>query len=409
MERSLVSRQPIFQADMTELGYELLFRDSYVNRASFSNGDQATAEVIVNAFMEIGLDGLVGKRLAFINFDRDLIIGNHCKCLPHDRVVLELLETVEPDPALIERLQSLRGAGYKIALDDFVCTASTSALLKVANFVKFDIPSDDWSSLEQSIAIARKHPVRLIAEKVETLEQFERSKALGFDYFQGYFFCRPQIVEGRRLATNRIAMINLMAKLLNPDVEIKELETAISHDVALTYKLLRYINSAMYGLRTPVKSIGHALTLIGLQKTKAWASLILLSNIKDKPQDLTITGTVRARMCEQLANAGGMAGGDRFFLVGLLSVLDAMLDQPMEQIVPSLPLERDIVDALLHQAGSLGALLRCVVEYEKRNWKDSKAAVQFDEHVIQAAYRDSVKWSLSTLSSLSATVTPARR
>ena len=150
MERFLVSRQPIFRADMTELGYELLFRNSEENRASFCDGDQATAEVIVTAFMELGLDEIVGKHLAFINFDRDLIVGNYCECLPADRVVIELLETIKPDAAVMTKLQTLRASGYRTALDDFVVTEST-AMLEVANFVKFDIAENDWDTLERSI------------------------------------------------------------------------------------------------------------------------------------------------------------------------------------------------------------------------------------------------------------------
>ncbi len=401
MERFLVSRQPIFRADMTELGYELLFRNSDENRASFTDGDQATAEVIVNTFMEIGLDVVVGKHLAFINFDRDLIMGNYCKCLPKDRVVLELLETVIPDAPLMKKLEGLRAGGYRIALDDFVCTEG-NPLWDVANFVKFDLVANDWSSLEQSIAIARRHPVRLIAEKVETREQFDRCNALGFDYFQGYFFCLPQVIQGRRLPVSRMASIHLITKLNNPEVDIKELEQAISQDVSLTYKLLRYINSAMFSLRTPVNSIGHAVRMIGQQKIRTWASLIVLSSFDDKSRDIVVTGTVRAKMCQQLATTAGVATPDKLFLVGLLSVLDAMLDQPMEQILPSLPLERDILDALLYQKGNLGAVLRCILEYEKRNWADAQTAGKVSEETLREMYREALKWSLGTLTGLSA-------
>src|SRR5262245_61894579 len=289
MERFLVSRQPIFRTDMAELGYELLFRNSEENRASFSDGDQATAEVIVNTFMEIGLDEMVGNHLAFINFDRDLIMGNYWKSLPPERVVLELLETIKPDPSLIKKLQEARSAGYRVALDDFVCTG-TDVLLELAHYVKFDLVANDWSLLERSIAIARNYPVKLIAEKVETREQFVSCKALGFDYFQGYFFCRPQFIEGRRLPVSRMASIHLITKLNNPEVDIKELEQAISQDVSLTYKLLRYINSAMYALRHPVNSIGHAITMIGQEKIRTWSSLILLSSFDDKSRSIVVTG-----------------------------------------------------------------------------------------------------------------------
>jgi c-di-GMP phosphodiesterase len=400
MERFLVSRQPIFCTDMSEVGYELLFRNSDENRAAFSDGDQATAEVIVNTFMEIGLDEMVGNHLAFINFDRDLIMGNYWKSLPRERVVLELLETIRPDSPLIKKLQDVRSAGYRIALDDFVCI-ETNALLHLANFVKFDLVANDWSLLERSIAITRTFPVKLIAEKVETREQFVSCKALGFDYFQGYFFCRPQFIEGRRLPVSRMASIHLITKLNNPEVDVRELEQAISQDVSLTYKLLRYINSAMYSFRQPINSIGHAIAMIGQEKIRTWASLILLSSFDDKSRSIVVTGTIRAEMCRRLARAAGGLAPDKLFLVGLLSVLDGMLDQPMEQILPSLPLEREIMDALLCYKGSLGAVLQCVLMYEKHNWADAQTAANIDEATLRQAYRESLKWSLGTLNGLS--------
>ncbi len=401
MERFLVSRQPIFRADMSELGYELLFRNSSENRAEFSDGDQATAAVIVNAFMEIGLDEIVGHNLAFINFDRDLIMGDYLKSLPQDRVVLEVLETIKPDVALIKKLQDLRRSGYSIAFDDFVC-AEAKALLDVANFVKFDLVKNDWASLERSIATVKKYPVKLIAEKVETREQFVSCKALGFDYFQGYFFCRPQFIEGRRLPVSRMAGIHLLMKVNNSEADVKELALAISQDVSLTYKLLRYINSAGLSLPNPVTSVGHAVAMVGKEKIRTWASLILLSSFDDKSRNIVVTGSVRARMCQHLATATGVTKPEQLFLVGLLSVLDAMLDQPMEQIIQALPLDREIVDALLYQKGNLGAVLRCVLEYEKRNWAGAQAAGNISADALREAYRESLKWALGTLNGFSA-------
>jgi EAL and modified HD-GYP domain-containing signal transduction protein len=400
MERVLVSRQPIYNANMGELGYELLFRNGTEDRASFTDGDHATANVIVNTFMDIGLDEVVGRHLAFINFDRNLITGNYCECLPPDRVVLEVLETVEPDDELIEKLRQLRALGYRIALDDFVCIEATS-LLEVAHFVKFEVMGNDWEQLEHFVLEARKYPVKLIAEKVETLEQFERCKALGFEYFQGYFFSRPQLMQGRRVPVNRLAAVRLIVKLNTPDVDVKGLQDAISEDPSLTYKLLSYINSAMYSLTRKITSIGHAVMLVGLHKIKAWASLIVLASVDDKSRDLVMTGAIRARMCEHLANAVGLPKPERSFLVGLLSVLDALLDQPIADVVHSLPLEQDVVDAIVNHEGSLGSVLRCALEYEKRNWPEAQAAVNLNEETILEAYQKSLAWSLSTLNSFS--------
>ncbi len=401
MERVLVSRQPIYRADMAELGYELLFRDSETENASCSDGDQATAEVILKTCMDIGLDALVGQSTAFINFDRNLILGNYCECLPRDRVVLELVEAVKPDAALLARLKALRAAGYRLALDNFLVTDLSSALLELASFVKIDLLANDWSAVKQALAAVRKHSPKLIAKKVETREQFSTCKVLGFDYFQGYFFCRPQLVEGRRLPVTRLATVRLITKLNNPDIEVKELEQAIGQDVSLSYKLLRYINSAACSLSRPVNSIGHAIVLLGQQQIRTWASLILFSKFDDKPRDIGVTGAVRGKMCEYLAPALGFQRPDKLFVVGLLSVLDALLNQPLDQILPTLPLEADIVDALLYRSGRLGSALECVLEYEKHNWREAQAAVNIKEDLIRDAYRKAVGWSLSTLNGFS--------
>jgi EAL and modified HD-GYP domain-containing signal transduction protein len=405
MERVLVSRQPIYRADRTELGYELLFRDSDEDRAFFADGDQATAEVIVNALMEIGLDEIVGEYPAFINFDRNLILGNYCQFLPKERVVLEVLETIKPDAPLVKKLSELRDLHYRIALDDFVCNESLFPLLELANFVKFDLKVTDWASLEKSVDVVRKYPVELIAEKVETQEEFERCKALGFNYYQGYFFSRPQLIEGRRPPVNRSAAVGLIIKLNNPNLDLKELEDAISQDVSLSYKLLRYINSASFSLRREVGTIGHAIKMLGNEKIRTWASLILFSSFVDKLRDIVITGTVRARMCEHLCNSMKIDKPQRAFLVGLLSVLDTILERPMEEVIKPLPLDKDIVDALLYQKGQLGSVLRCVLEYEKRNWREAQAAVSLTEDVIDQAYRQSMNWSLTTLNGVSAAKT----
>ncbi len=401
MERVLIGRQPIYRADLSELGYELLFRDSENDFASFSDSDQATAKVILNTFMEIGLDELVGHHLAFINFDRNLILGNYCECLPRERVILEILETIQPDAALVKKLHDLRAMGYRIALDDFVCCDPYNTLLVVADFVKFDVLAMEGASLETSVKAVRRYPVQLIAEKVENDQQFKRCNELGFDYFQGYFFGRPQLMEGRRVPVSRMATIRLITELNNPDVELNDLELAISQDVSLSYKLLRFINSANFCLQRTVTSMRHAITLLGQDHIRRWASLILFSTFEEKSREIIVTGAVRARMCEHLGKVLGLPNPDRLFLVGLFSVLESILSQPTALILASLPLDSEIVQALLDQGGKLGAVLRCVVEYERRNWDTARAALTVDQEIIDEAYRKSVGWALSTLKGFS--------
>jgi c-di-GMP phosphodiesterase len=264
MERVLVSRQPIYRADNSLRGYELLFRESDVALACFTDGARATAQVLVNTLMEIGMDELVGRLPAFINFERTLLMGNYCESLPPERVVLEILESVEPDEMLLKRLKQLRNGGYHIALDDFLCTEPFSPFLEFADFVKMDLSTTDWASIERTVKAMQKYPVELIAEKVETREQFQHCKDLGFDFFQGFFFCRPQNISGRPLPVNRLAAVRLLTQLNKSDIQIDELEDTIGQNVALSYKLMRYINSAMCGLGRQVDSIRHATVLVGL-------------------------------------------------------------------------------------------------------------------------------------------------
>src|SRR5437660_1473264 len=390
MERVLVGRQPIFHADMNVLGYELLFRDDETNRASFSDEDQATAEVILNTFTEIGLERVVGQQLAFINFGRNFIMGGYCEAIPQRRAVIEILESVEPEPKLLEKLKRLRLNGYRIALDDFICAEQFYPLLDVADFVKLDVLATPWPEVERSVPVLMSRPVQLIAEKVQTCEQFEGCKSIGFDYFQGYFFCRPQVIVSRRMPVNRLATLRLLTKLNNPETKVKELGEVIGQDVSLSYKLLRYVNSAVCGLQREVGSIAHAAMLVGLQKLRVWASLILFSRFDDKPRDLIITGLVRARMCEKICESLKMKGTELCFLLGLFSVLDAILDQPMGDVVHSLPLSPDAVQALLRYEGPLGSVLRTVIAYEQQDW-DNVDCRGMDQETIRRTYAQALE------------------
>jgi EAL and modified HD-GYP domain-containing signal transduction protein len=400
MERVLVSRQPIFRTDMAVMGYELLFRDSDTESASISDGARATAQVINNSLMEIGMDELVGQHPAFVNFERTMLMGNYCESLPRERMVIEILESVTPDDAVMRRLRELRSKGYRIALDDFIFTRPISPLVEVANFVKLDVMASGWPAIEEAVAVLREYPLRLIAEKVETREDFERAKALGIDHFQGYFFCKPQNIKRQRLPVNRMAAIHLLTQLNKPDVRMDELEAVIGQNVSLSYKLLRYINSAMCGLQRQVESIRHATVLVGLERMRTWASLIVFSSFEEASKDVLVTGAVRARMCEQVANLRRFAQPERFFLVGLFSVLDAILDRPLDQVLPSLSLSKDISDALLEHKAQLGSVLNGVKAYERRDWPTAEASLGLGEDAIQQAYQSSMAWSMRTLSGL---------
>jgi EAL and modified HD-GYP domain-containing signal transduction protein len=239
----------------------------------------------------------------------------------------------------------------------------------------------------------------LLAEKVETQEEFKFCKELGFDYFQGYFFCKPEIIRGQRTPANRLTILQLLARLQDPEVDMRELETLISRDVALSYKLLRLINSPFYGLPRKVDSLRQALSLLGTRFITTWVSLLILSGIDDKPHELVVTAMVRAKMCELLGKALGRASTETFFTAGLFSALEALMDSPMEEVLKALPLSDDLVGTLLRHEGMFGAALHCVLAYERGEWQEA-ICPGLDTAAITAAYLQAITWTAETTATL---------
>jgi c-di-GMP phosphodiesterase len=400
MERVLLSRQPIYQKDLTLLGYELLFRDDDAERASFRDGDEATAQVVVNTLMELGLEEMVEERLAFINVSRNFVLSDFCESLPPDRVVLELLKPPEVDTVFLKRLGQLRSMGYRFAVDEFALAPKWAPLLEKAFLVKFDVMKGDWNRIRRGLSVIEDFPVKLVAERVESKDQFDFCQKSGFDYFQGYFFCRPEVIRSARLPSNRLMTLRLIAKLNNPDLTINELEEGIREDLSLSYKLLRYVGSAACAVRGQIQSIRHAAVLMGIDRLRIWASLILFSGIEENVQDLTATAVIRARMCEELAAQLKLPQADRFFLVGLFSMLDTMLNRPLPDVLKSLQLAPDIVAGIVHHEGDFGAVLKCVLAYERRDW-DGVHCKNLDQETVRNAYVKAMAWAIRSLNGFS--------
>ena len=342
-----VGRQPIYTQQLEVFAYELLFRSGELQHAGVTDGNQATAHVLVNTFLELGLDTLVGAKRAFVNLTRDFLLQDYSLVFPADRVVLEVLEDVEVDDDVLAALRHLSAQGYIIALDDFFYQEHLRPLVELADIIKIDVLASGRTTVAEHVKLLRHYDVQLLAEKVETQEDFTYYKTLGFDYFQGYFFCRPDVVKGQRSPTNRLVILELLAKLQSPETTFHDLEALISRDVSLSYKVLRAANTAIYTRARKVESIHQALQLVGLTAMTNIVSLFLLAKIDDKPHELLITAMVRAKMCEQLAKRMQQSTSATSFTVGLLSVLDAFMDRPMPDILPMLPLADDIVEALL--------------------------------------------------------------
>lgn len=397
MESALLGRQPIFDGQQRVFAYELLYRDGVSNAANVRDGNEATARVFVNAFCELGFDHIVGEAQAFLNMTEGLLLDRSYEILPAGQVVLEVLETVEPTPELIAVLAQARAQGYRVALDDFVFGEAYRELVEVADFIKFDVLALSAEELEAQMRQMTAYPLRFLAEKVENHEVFSRCRELGFELFQGYYFCKPEIVKGARMAQNRLSLVMLLAKLQQEDITIRELEELIRTDLALSVKLLRYVNSAFVGLPRSVDSISQAVGLVGTERMRQWAAVMVLANFEEKPIELMRVALVRARMCEQCCVHHRQAPAPGF-TVGLFSVLDAFFDCEMSELLNKLPLSAAIQMALLEKQGTLGEVLRAVTAYEQGEW-DAVMASPYEPDLLRTIFWDSMRWAEDVLKS----------
>ena len=395
-----LARQPIFDQNLKVVAYELLFRNSEQNEAAVDQADDATSSVLSNTLVEIGLNNVVGTQNAFVNFAASFILSGHCHALPADRVVLELLEEVEATDTLVTALEGLIRDGFRLALDDFVYLPGYDRLLNLASIVKLDLRTNQETFRKEVIRL-KQFPVTLLAEKVETYEEYEHCRGLGFGLFQGYFFARPRLVTGQRTPSDRLTTLRLIASLNAPDMSLKEVESLIVREPVLAQKLLKFINSTHVGLRVPVNSIAMAVALVGPGKLRSWATLLTLGRLTHCPREVLVTANIRGRMCETLAKANPAIEAETSFTVGLFSVLDALAGRPMEEILEELPLSDDVKAALLHRQGPLGANLQTVLDYETRlSAAPDPTDARTSASQMMQIYLDAVAWSDAIFSEL---------
>jgi len=399
-EEIFVGRQAIYDLKLNTYAYELLFRDGESNAANIADGNTATSQVINNAFLVIGLEQIVQHHFAFINLTREFLLGEIPFPLPPGRVILEVLENIAIDDELVASLKDFKNKGYIIALDDFVLSEESSVLVPFADIIKIDLMALSQNEVIEHVDALKKYNVKLLAEKVETKQEFELCKELGFDYFQGYYFSKPDIVAGKQLSPNRISLLEMIATLQNDECSFEELDTIISKDIAISYKLLRIINSSFYSLARPVASIQTALVVLGLKALRNWVTVIGLSQIDDKPKELVNNSLVRAKMCELLA-LELHCDKSSAFTVGLFSMLDVLMDQPLKDLLEKLPLADEIIDALTGYNGVLGELLAMVVAYENNNWEELEKVATVPVHTLRQSFIDSIEWSSEITSQIS--------
>lgn len=369
----LVARQAIFDRDRRVHGYELLFRSSAEHNAfDGTDGALATKQVLANSLLVIGLDNLVGTKKAFVNFGRGPLLQGWHASLPKGNTVIELLETVEPDAEVVEACRKLRQQGYQLALDDFVFRPDYEALLAVADLIKIEVQSAPRAEQQKLVRYCQARGMDTLAEKVETYEEFEWARQAGYNYFQGYFFARPAMMRARQIPAQKLHCLRLLQEAQRPELDFDRLEKLILGDVSLSYQLLRYVNSALFGLRSQIRSIPQALMFFGETELRKWIALATLTRAADdKPGELILHSLVRARFCEVVSRLLHLGLEESAFLMGLFSLLDALIDRPLKETLAEVNLAPEITAVLTCQASEANPLVRIYAlarTYEVGDW-----------------------------------------
>ena len=364
-----IARQPIFDHRLKVFAYELLFRGGPQN--VFQPRKEASTSVIVDSTMLFDLQTLTGHAKAFINADQEALLQGAVKLLPADRIVVEILETVIPTPEIVAACADLREAGYVLALDDFGDHPKWEPLLALARFLKVDFRA---SSQDVRRDMAKRYVpqgLQMLAEKVETQSELEEARGMGYTLFQGYFFSKPTMVEGRKIPSNKLNYIRLIEVVNAPNFETEKIEEILKQEPSLVYKLLRYLNSPLLGLRSEVRSISQAISLIGEKEFRRWVSIVaIVSMAGDKSPELIRTALIYAFFCEEISEPIGMLPQrSDLFLMGLLSVTDAILDQPMDNVLSHLPLSAEVHTALSGGSNRFRDVYDILLSYERADWK----------------------------------------
>ncbi len=393
MQDIYIGRQPIYDSKLHVVAYELLFRAGEENQAMVVDGDSATTNVIINALTEIGMDELVGNRRAFINLTHDHILQMAKQPLPEmkDRLVLEVLEDIRAEDEIIAAVKKLASEGFTIALDDFIYHESLQPLVDISDIIKIDLTAISKAELEAHVKKLANGKRRLLAEKVETAEEYQHCQQLGFDYYQGYYFSKPSIVKGKSLPANKMTIVKLLARLSDDDSSTEELATTITQDVTMSVRVLRYINSAQFNLGREVDSIQQAIMMLGRTTIRNLATLVVMSQIPDKPHELLIISMIRAKMAENIARLV-KAETEACFTTGLFSIIDTLMDQKMDVLLQDLPLAENIRRALSKREGELGNILACVLAYESGDWNNAHYDdLSIDD--IRNCYLEALQWA----------------
>ncbi|MBN2341521.1 MAG: HDOD domain-containing protein [Deltaproteobacteria bacterium] len=398
---SFIARQPIFNQKKQVVAYELLFRNGVQNSAMLqttADGNAATSNVMTNALTLFGLENITKGKKAFINMTRDVLISQVPLAFDSSSLVIEILEDVPADIDVVSVLSHYKTSGYSIAMDDVVANESRDALVVLADIIKIDFMLTSETEQQQLAKRFLSEGKVLLAEKVETHAEFEAAVELGYTLFQGYFFAKPELLSRKEVRANKLNSLRLIAALQGAELALDELEEVIKNDVAMSYRLLRYINSAFFSFRVEISSIRQAIVLLGNREFRKWASLIAMSGLTDdKPEELLVTGLVRARFFELLAKGFQMGEqSDDLFLLGIFSILDGATDQTFETIFNEISLKSSIRDALLMNKGPYAAMMSAMRAFEAGDWMVFGQFVESNVRIagsITETYLAAVEWA----------------
>ena len=390
-----VARQPILTADEKVFGYELLFRDGLANFFNTATDPEIAARSTLDSSLLLGLDTLCGGRPAFINCTRDVLLKDYLGLLPPRQVVIEVLESITPDEEVVSACLRLKAAGYEIALDDFVDNDPRQSMTHLADIIKVDFLA---TTCEQQAAMVRRFGARsrMLAEKVETREQFQAAQRMGFVYFQGYFFRCPEIIQARDIPGNKLNYILMLQAVARPELDLPELEKLIKREAAICYRLLRYLNSSLFCLENEIHSVRHALNLLGERQVRRWVQLVaIIAAGEQSSAEVVFAALSRARFCELLAPRVRLDESE-MFLMGLMSLMDTILKLPMCQVLDNVPLEKSIKHVLLGEPSHLRAVYRLMLAQESGEWVSAaelSRLLHLDKDEVCGLYWQAFQWA----------------
>ena len=394
-----IARQPIFNVKKQIFGYELLFRSSASDKTYTDTGaDQATSNVIMESFFSRGMASITGGKPAFINFTSTLLLENTATLFPKEQLVVEILEDVEPTPEIIKACRALHRQGYKLALDDFVYCPELDPLIELSRIIKFDFIGSTPQEISLMMKQMNTRGKWLLAEKIETNEMFDLAMAMGFSLFQGFFFSKPETMSAKVLSPLKISYIALMREISRGDnMDFNKVSKAIRNDVALSYKLLRLVNSAYYGLRAEITDISRAIAIIGTVELRKWVFMIALMGLNvDKPDEIIRMSMIRGKFIEDINIKCKIVKSDESaFQAGLFSMLDVLMEVEMSLALDGMLLSDEVRDALIYNSGPLFDLLELVISLERSNWDKTDELAQplkISAGEISEIYLDAVKW-----------------